>query len=408
MDESIQIHFALAQPFARKQRPAFPFHKVRIRRPGARPVRQARPSARLTVFLVLLANGLFLAFFGRAVYQADNLVHAQENSGNSLQADRFSSTFKVTSAELPVVIDEPAAPKVPVPSSEPPLLTPVTSVAPPPLPAPPALPAPPVVEPPLPLGPVDHVDPLDPDWEPILAYSSTLEPHRGDSPMLRNWKMFELAALFAVVAPSPVLFAGEKEDASKAILERLDKNVKAMKSKVETMETGLADAFKKIGEDMKDLRNDLTKLAGEHLKIDDKVDKLEQSLARLKTDMEDLKKAARPSLSPLDKADLEDLKTRLTSIEQSLAKMQAQTRVSLSPAQPTTGRIMLQNLYNDKLLFKINDREFFVEPQQTRTVEGVPAGPFTYRVFAPQHGWLEPHPRQLAANETFTLTATLP
>jgi hypothetical protein len=129
----------------------------------------------------------------------------------------------------------------------------------------------------------------------------------------------------------------------------------------------------------------------------------------VKTELEDLKKSERPSLSPVDKASLDDLKDRLAGIEQHLNKMQIQTRTALSPSPAASGRITLTNLYNDKLLFVINGRDFTILPGQSQTVEGVPPGPFMYRVFSPQHGWVgEPQTRTLAANQTYTLSAALP
>jgi len=394
MDESLQIHFALAQPFAGKERPAFPFHRLHHRRRGGSQPRLRRQP--IALFLVLVLTGVCLLGLGRWLYQSGGLALAQETGRKYLQAVHSSPKFKLISVPR---VKERSPAKLPAPTAEPPAVEPVR------IEIPPLSELPITAEPPRPLGPVDPVDPLDSESDAILAYSSTLAPHRGDSPMLRTWKLLELAAVLAVAVPSPIVLAGgSKTDDTKEVLERLEKMVKEVKGKVGEVKTQvdtLGASLGNVAREVADLKGEITPLKDLRLKID----LLDKSFANLKVELEDLRK----SRSSTDKAGLEDVKDRLASIEKTLAKMmQPETRTSLSPAATTTGKIMLVNNYTDRLLFQINDRQFFVEPGFSQALDVV-AGPFTYRVMSPRHGWLDqPQSRTVEANRTFTLNAMQP
>jgi hypothetical protein len=385
-DEIIQIHFALAQPFACKGRPAFPFHQVHYRRLGTRQVPVCPRAQRLALLLVVLVNGLGVLLVGHWLYRSRTAL-AEETAGKHLQVAHSSPKFNFISAKTPAEKDRPAPVQAPAAPSASPPLEPVKIELPPP-----------------PLEPVDPVDPLDFEWDPILAYSSTLASHRGDTPMLRNWKLLELAALLAVAVPSPIVLAGgESKETDKAILERVEKMVKdirtemaQVRSQLNSLTGSLATATKEV----ENLKGEITPLKGVALRMKN----LGESFASLKADLERLK--------PADNSGMEDVKTRLANIERALAGLQTEKRTSLSPAPTatptTTGKITLNNNYTDKLLFLINDRQFFVEPGQTQTVEGVPVGPFTYEVFSPRYGSLGKNSRTLDPSRTFTLNATLP
>jgi hypothetical protein len=378
-DESLQIHFALAQPFAGKQGRVFPFHPVHYRRSAARQVPPARRQ-RLSLLLVLLVNGACLLGIGRWLYQSVRPTLAQE-SGKYLQAGHSSPKFNFNSATKPetkdVSIEVPPPPVLPAIAAEPLLHTEET---------------------------VDPVDPPDAEWDPILAYSDTLAPHRGDTPMLRNWKLFELAALLAIAAPSPIVLAGgEGKETEKAILERVEKMVKDLKAQVAEVKTqvnSMSGSLGNVAKEVAELKGEITPLKGITLKIES----LNSSFGGLKAELERFKSA-----SSMDKIGLEDVKERLANIEKALARLQqTEMRTSFSPAATAFGKIMLINNYTDRLLFQINDKQFFVEPGTSQPIENVPAGPFTYRVMSPNHGWLAQHNRVLEPNRTFTLNATLP
>jgi hypothetical protein len=256
---------------------------------------------------------------------------------------------------------------------------------------------------------VDHVDPLDLDWQPILAFTSTLATHRGESPMVRNWKLIELATLLAVAAPSPALLAGEtntKEVDTKAILE----SVEAVKKELGTIKETLKKDFGAFSKDVRDIKQEITSLKADHLIVDEKVDKLTKALTALRAELDDLKKTNRTlAYPPAEKITLEDLNSRLTKIEQMLANLDLQQRTSGLRGQTAngTGRLKLVNRYPEQLLFQINGQDYVVQPQQTRIIDGFPAGAILYRVMY-GNGWLEPRSSVVAANKTFELIAEVP
>ena len=351
--------------------PAFPYHKVHLHRPGAKAKRPLDPRQRLALFSMVLLNGMCLTLLGWCVYA--RLAKAGENAGNLLQTAFFSPKLNEISAE-PVSLEMPAAITTQEPVER-------TSEAPPTITVPEA---PPTVEPP-PLAEVESM-PLAGEGEPILVYSSSHAHHQGDSPMLRNWKTLELAALLAAAfTAQPVLFAGEKEPDLKAVIKRLD-----------AMDKSLAKAFEKIAEDLTILKgNDLAAKVDVD-KLIAKLESLTDGMTKLQSDVDKLKKRA-------EVAGLDEIKAKLGQIERDIAKMKNSNRVSLFP--PNTGRVMLVNLYPEELLFVVNGRNYRVPPNRTMPLENHPAGVLTYEVIAQRFGLITTKTSTLDPNETFTITA---
>lgn len=355
---------------------ALPFHQVIIRRPGLKTTSRLEPRQRLALWTVVFLNGLCLALLGCGV--TARLAKRSENAEILLQAALSSSKLYETSAE-PVSLETPAAMITQEPVGR-------TSEAPPTVSVPQA---PQFAEPPR-LAQVDSV-PLALDWEPILVYSSNHALHQGDSPMLRNWKSLELAALLAAAfTAQPVLFAGEGKEKPdlKAVVERLD-----------AMNESLAKAFKKMAEDLNILKGNDLAAKIDLDKVIAKVETLEDSLSRLHADLDKLKKRLPTELNP----GMEEIRTKLGQIERDIAKMQGKSRVALSP--PNTGRIMLVNLYPEELLFVVNGRNYRVPPNRTMPLDNHPAGAITYEVIAQRFGLITQKTSSLDPNETFTITA---
>jgi hypothetical protein len=221
--------------------------------------------------------------------------------------------------------------------------------------------------------------------------------------MTRTWKILELAAVMAAgLTAEPILLAGEKDKKEpdvKTILERLDAAKNDLKCQLRTMNDAVAAAFKKVEDNIASLKtNDLL--------LTTQLEKLEGKMAKLQEDVDKLKKQG-PSEqitqnSVLDKA-MQDIKGRLSDIEQSLSKLQTAPRTSFSP--PATGRIFFVNLYPQTLLFRVNGKDYRVAPNATLPLEGQPAGSFTYEVIADYFGLVRQRTQTLAANETITITA---
>lgn len=367
----------------------FPFHPVVDHRPGAddRPSRRLS-GPRLAFLLALLVNALALGALGFGIYQ-----RLQKRTEVDLNAVRPSPKFNATSVEIPEKQEAPALarqPEVVEPVSvEPPLAFPRNDELsfPPPLTEVPF-----AVEPP-PLA----MEPPACDDDTVLVFSGNHAP--GDSPMLRNWKMIDLAGLFAMaLASAPALAQQPADNTSdvKAILKRLD-----------AMDTSLAKAFKDFGKDITDLKKQISDLQGDQLAERLEVDKLAAKISKLQADLDQLKKGSTDvakDATPVDKAGMDEIKTRLGQIEQAVLKLQAPNRIALSPPAGT-GRLMFVNLYSEYLLFTVNGKPYRVEPNRTLPLDNQSAGTFSYEVFSPTYGMLKQTTSVLTPNETLTITA---
>jgi len=360
---------------------AFPYHKVHLHRPEVKARTRLHPRQRLALLAVILLNGMCLILLGWCVYA--RLAKAGEIAGNLLQTAFSSPKLKEISAES-VSLEMSAAKTTQEPVER-------TSEAPPTRSVPEA---PPETEPP-PLAEVQSA-PLVVEEEPILVYSSNHAHHQGDSPMLRNWKSLELAALLAAAfTAQPVLFAGEgKKD---------DPDIKAVIKRLDAMDKSVAKAFEKIAEDLTVLKGNDLKTKVDLDKVVAKVETIEDALAKLQGDLDKLKKRGTSDFNPVDKASLDEIKTKLARIENALAKMQGGSRTVFSP--PNTGRVMLVNLYPEELLFVVNGRNYRVPPNRTMPLENHPAGVLTYEVIAQRFGLITQKTSSLDPNETFTITA---
>jgi hypothetical protein len=58
-------------------------------------------------------------------------------------------------------------------------------------------------------------------------------------------------------------------------------------------------------------------------------------------------------------------------------------------ATPTTGTILLQNVYSAPATVRINGQSYFVDANQTREVRNVPVGPFQYSVDVVGYGTVQ-------------------
>lgn len=285
---------------------------------------------------------------------------------------------------------------------------------PPPAPAPLKIdlpPAPPKIELPPPLEPTPVVVPPVPETipPPVIAVEATvpiipeqhppflaINVHLGDTPMIRNWKMVAFYSVFvSAFAQAPAL-AGEKDK-----LDDVLKQLKALNTKAD-----------EIKDDIKGLKTDVGKLQGDYTSLRKDVGGNKMRIEDLEKDVKDLKikigylTGAAPG--GLTKVAWDELKTRLGNIEQAIAKLQpTETRTTkfMSPPNSTVGRVILVNLYGERLLFTVNNKEYVVEPNQTIPIEGVAAGALTYQVRSPVWGLRANAVTTLAANEVFTLYA---
>lgn len=390
---------------------ALPFH-----RPPARllvPPTSDAWSANTLWYTVLFVGCLALALMAWGAYSALPRV---ANAEKPLHAEQSVPKLNEEKGTGEPPLWEPmqiAASPAPRPTeAEPPLLTEKVE-----LPAPPVIndvPAPPL--PPLPV-PAKIESPEVAIAAPTLLDIAQLQKppifldraNPGETPMIRTWKtlaLYSLLAVAPVAAPAPVI-AGSGDDKTPKTSDRLEK-------RLDDLVTLMTEAVKGI--------NAVTKSADDakmtHLKLRTDLDsaktRIEDATKLLDNLQADIKFLQRRAIeangSPTtDKAGLEELRKRLGSIEDAIAKLRPadsiSSRVALSPPSPT-GRVVLTNMHYDDVLFVINQKPYRLTPGAAVTIDAVPAGALTYEAISQPWGVVQPRTnRNLLANETFTLTA---
>jgi hypothetical protein len=211
----------------------------------------------------------------------------------------------------------------------------------------------------LPILPATVLEPARED-----CYSSR-DPHQGDTPMMRTWKMLGLNAMLAgLFAATPALASnasGSASDAEK--FEQIQKQLQELKS-------ALADVKKAV-----DGLNAESNLGA-------------QNVQRQIKDLNEL-------LSLL-RADLQTLRTRLPDSSR-VAGFPPSSDTGPSPA---TARVEMLNTYAQPVSIVINNRRSYpLAPGERRLSDPIPAGSFTYEVL----GITPPVTRTVGADKTFTV-----
>ncbi|MBI3822341.1 MAG: hypothetical protein HY289_06645 [Planctomycetes bacterium] len=274
--------------------------------------------------------------------------------------------------------------------------------------------------------------PVEACTDPVV-YLHPCPSHRGDTPMIRNWKtmtMFSLlsAAAVVLVPPPAVVIANDKKDPPVEVkgIDELIKSIDALSKRIEALEKKKAptvdqDALTDLIRT--ELRSEIKKLENGALK--ELTSKLEEARLRHKLDSESYQKqidkltgdiaslqkklADGPSTPQFDKGFIEETRSDLKSIKDALAKI-GPTETRKMMAAPINGgaklgRVMIVNLYHDDLLFLINGKDFVIPAGRSRLLEEIPVGTVQYRVHSARWGKLVDQSTTLAAGETFTLTA---
>jgi hypothetical protein len=311
-----------------------------------------------------------------------------EPAGFDLRAEDSSSKLNSTSAGAPATLVEAAPPTeldnrshdAQEEASRPqPVPAPVAQ-APSPEPAPPSLTpaAPAVVLPQLPpTTPAAPVLPVAVQEAFSANCYVTREPHRGDSPMMRTWKLLGLNTLLAAALSTPVL-AGQLDGPAAAQPEERDKSavlekLKGLEKKLDDMEAGLKKSIDNLE------TNALLKTN------------------RLQRDMEDLKGQIAQLRQDVDAMRTREFPTLRKDMEDGLRNRQS--NYPSTAASPATGRVQLRNTFPEMMTIIVNGVSQRVLPNQTVTVP-VPAGTFTYWILGVQ---AQPQTRTLAANETYDI-----
>jgi len=209
------------------------------------------------------------------------------------------------------------------------------------------------------------------------------DPHRGDTPMKRTWKMLGVNTLLAALltaGPSPGQAKGPGSDGQKS--DGIPKPTSESK-KLDDIQSQLEELkkeVKKAGAALADIRRDLR---GREIDANvrdqstlSQINELRDEIGRLRAEIDGLRR--RPP---------------------------ATTREAGSaPVDTATGRVEMVNTYPTEVGIVVNGRTYRVRPGEIRVTEPIPTGTFTYEVlnYAPQRT------RTLAANKTYTIVVRLP
>jgi hypothetical protein len=214
---------------------------------------------------------------------------------------------------------------------------------------------------------------------PVLLTPPTLEKgyllanlHRGESPMMSNWKAIGVPLLLAgALAASDVVQA---QDAAKpADTSDLKKQIDDINKKLPTIDQ-LKTSVLAIDND---LRDEIKGRREHNATVDSRLEQIQNDVTALKSQMEQIRR---------------DLET---------AKSRPATQISaFQSAAPTVGHVRLANTYFDTVRIVVNGKPYDVAPNTTMLADAVPAGNFTYEVVGVQ----APLTRAIAVNETFTIS----
>jgi hypothetical protein len=268
------------------------------------------------------------------------------------------------------------------------------------------------------LPPVVALEPPAPPQEPgalipvvfcgagSLVDSCFRDLHQGDTPMLRNWNVMKLSSLMAVALAANSVPAAPQAEQGQDDLKTLRESIVALSAKLDAMNSNLDKALTGVKLDIKLLNevSDETKLKVAAMQLGLKA--LETQLANLRTEMD---KPARTSLYPGEKPSTNEIVSRLTKIEEALARM-AEGRIA-NAAPANFGRIQLANRYPEEMLFLVNGKTYKVAPYTTVLLDNQPPGMFTYEVISGSYGMISgangvpgPSRPMLEPGKTYTIT----
>lgn len=311
-----------------------------------------------------------------------------------------------TPLSLPVFAPPPVVPvaaaEVSVPQLEPPapLPPPVPMVAEIPLPVPPPIvPLPVVVEaPPVgrPLAGVSAVAaaegsaalqpptgialsvPPRVELEPYSACPRIFVRHPGDTPMLRNWKLYGVTTLltFALATPAPAQQDGPPQEDQ---FTKLEKQIKSF-------EKSVAKAFADSFDDAKELRKEIAAIKDSTTKTQlnlqtalKRIETLETQMSLLKVELDGMRSNGN-RLYPSDAKDqFAELKSELLQLRQAITKYTPQPAVTTAG----TGQLVVTNRYGEEILLVVNGAEQGRIPaNSSRVIQGLPVGVVTYEIIS--------------------------
>jgi hypothetical protein len=164
---------------------------------------------------------------------------------------------------------------------------------------------------------------------------------------------FWIVAVSLFVAPTGLVSAQDKDEVSK---------LKAIEIQLEQMSKGLEKDFKTVADHIKSLKDEMTAANKDALlKLQDaqnRIGALERQLLQLRGDLDALQKRGSTSLYPPN----------------------GKERTSFYPAP--AGALLVENRYAEPILLVVGGASYRIEPNQSRQVEGIPAGTINYSIIS--------------------------
>ncbi len=264
-----------------------------------------------------------------------------------------------------------------------------------------------------------------------LAYLHPCTSPPGDSPMIRNWKTLTMVSLLSTAAvtfvPQPaMLIAQEKKDPPVEVkgLDELQKSINELLTRIDKLEKKKAPALDQdalteviraelkaaLGKSMEALKADILGIQQDHIKHQLHIENQKAEIKRLTAELDGMRKklAEGPAAPAVDKAFMEEVRTTLKTLNETIAKLgPTKERQMFSPpinGNAAQGRVVIVNLYNEDLLFLINGAPHRVPAGMSKLLD-IPAGTLHYRVHSNRWGPLSNQTTTVAGGDTFTLTA---
>jgi hypothetical protein len=187
----------------------------------------------------------------------------------------------------------------------------------------------------------------------------------GDSPMMRNWKLVSLHTLLAGVLAAAPTNAADTDGVTDL--------------------PGIAKQLKEVKESLKSIKDTLNQ---DILSRKDQATQTDLKIQKAQSEIKDLR------------TQIEQLQRDVVALSASPSRVSGYPANGVTPAAAGLGRLRLVNNFAAPMTIAVNRMTYPLAPGETRIIEAVPAGKFTYEVLGVQ----PPQERTLAVAETFTVT----
>jgi hypothetical protein len=142
----------------------------------------------------------------------------------------------------------------------------------------------------------------------------------------------------------------------------------------------------------------------------DDLQAIQRQLNEIRKKLEDLR-TVQDLERAMDSVTFQVFERRLQRLEEAVARMATVTRTTsgFTPDLAGSGTIRLRNRSGYMATIVVNGQPYPVPAYETRLIQGMPAGPFTYEVSANGFGIIQPLVnRTLLANREFTININPP